>query len=118
MQRHAQVYANALAGNDLPVLLTMLCDNVQVQGPDGPARGAAAVCRLFKRRHAITGSINVTGFVVGQDGVEVTYRCRFGDRELRGSDVLRFGPGGRIAAIAMNMSALTALALAPAAGSC
>lgn len=118
MQRHAQVYANALTGNDLPALLAMLCDNVRIEGPDGPARGAAAVCRLFNRRHALGADMAVTAVEIGREGVEVRYRCRVGDGEVEGSDLLRFGPRGRIAAIAMRMSAGAVLALTPAAGSC
>lgn len=118
MQRHAQVYANAVTGNDLPALLAMLCDNVRIEGPDGSARGVAAVCRLFSRRHAVAGDMAVTDVVVARDGVSVRYRCRIGDGEVEGSDLLRFGPGGRITAIAMRMAPLQALALMPVAGSC
>lgn len=105
----------AVEAGDLEAMVASLTPDVVLHSPVkfSPFEGREAVAALFAILLEVFEDFVYTDEIGGPDPVALIFRCRIGDRQVEGLDLLRHDATGRVEALTVMvrpMSAAVALA--------
>jgi hypothetical protein len=107
----AKQFRDAVLAGDLEALERVLDEAVVFRSPavHTPYEGKVATMVVLRSVSRVFEDFRYTREFEGTDGHVLEFAARTGDREVQGTDLLRFGPDGKVVELTVMLRPLSAL---------